>query len=72
MTEIDSGILSQLNTQLTFALGNADERRSAVHNAAADIGGFVQELQVLSPGQAILSTSFKDVPLPIQIPAYQG
>jgi len=70
VSEIDKGVLTQLNTELTLALGNADERREAVRNASADLGGFAQELQVLGRGQAILSTSFRDVALPIQVPNY--
>ena len=70
VSEIDKGILTQLNTELTMALGNADERREAVRNASADLGGFAQELQVMGRGQAILSTSFRDVALPIQAPNY--
>lgn len=70
VSEIDKGVLTQLNTELTLALGNADERREAVRNASADLGGFAQELQVLGRGQAILSTSFRDVALPIQAPNY--
>lgn len=70
VTEIDHGVLSQLNTQLTMALGNADERREAVRGAAADLGGFGQELQVLGRGQTLLTTSFRDVALPVQVPEY--
>ncbi len=70
VSEIDKGILTQINTELTMALGNADERREAVRNASADLGGFAQELQVMGRGQAILSTSFRDVALPIQAPNY--
>ena len=70
VSEIDGGILTQLNTQITLALGNADERREAVRCAAADLESFSQELQVLARGQAILSTSFRDIALPIQVPLY--
>ena len=70
VSEIDQGVLTQLNTQLTMALGNADERREAVRAAAADIGGFAQELQVLDKGQFVMSTSLRDVALPVQVPPY--
>lgn len=70
VTEIDGGILTQLNTQITMALGNADERREAIRATSADIGNFVQELQVLDRGQLLLSTSLRDVALPIQVPDF--
>ena len=70
VSEIDAGVLTQLNTQLTMALGNADERREAVRAASSDIGGFAQELQVLDRGQLLLSTSLRDIALPVQIPNY--
>lgn len=70
VTEIDNGILSQINTEITMALGNEDERRAAVHTASNDIFPFKHELQVMGTGQAILSASYKGVPLPIQIPEF--
>lgn len=70
VSEIDRGILTQLNSQFAMVLGNADERREAVKTAACDIGGFAHELQVLGRGQLILSTSFRDVAVPIEVPAY--
>ncbi|MBM4366144.1 MAG: ATP-binding protein, partial [Deltaproteobacteria bacterium] len=70
VSEIDKGILTQLNTQLAMALGNADERREAVRTAASDIGGFASELQVLDRGQFVLSTSLRDVALPVQVPDF--
>jgi DNA helicase HerA-like ATPase len=70
VTEIDNGILSQLNTELNMAMGNEEERRAAVQTASNDIYPFKRELQVMSVGQAILSASYKRVPLPIQIPEF--
>jgi len=70
VTEIDSGILTQLNSQITMALGNADERREAVRTASADIADFEHELQVLDRGQLLLSTSLRDIALPIQVPNF--
>lgn len=71
ITEIDSGILSQLNTEITLALGNEDERNAAVRTASNDIWGFKRELQVMGLGQALLTASYKDIPLPIQIPEFK-
>jgi hypothetical protein len=70
VTEIDAGVLTQLNTQLTLALGNADERREAVRSASSDIGGFIQELQVLDRGQLLFSSSLRDIALPVQVPNF--
>jgi DNA helicase HerA-like ATPase len=70
VSEIDAGVLTQLNTQLTLALGNADERREAIRTAASDIGGFAQELQVFGRGQLLLSSSLRDIALPVQVPSY--
>jgi len=67
VSEIDNGVLTQLNTQLMMALGNADERREAVHAASTDIGGYTKELQVLARGQLLLSSSLRDIALPVQL-----
>jgi len=72
VSEIDQGVLTQLNTQLTLALGNADERREAIRAAAADLSEFGQELQVLGKGQLILTSSLRDIALPIQVPHFDG
>lgn len=71
VTEIDQGILSQINTEITMALGNEDERQAAIHSASNDIWPFRRELQVMSTGQAVLSASYKSVPLPLQIPEFE-
>jgi hypothetical protein len=71
VTEIDKGILSQLNTELNLALGNEDERKAAVATASNDIFPFRRELQVMGVGQAILSASYKNLPLALQIPEFQ-
>jgi len=50
--------LTQINTELTMALGNEQERREAIRNASADLSGFERELQVMSKGQALVSASY--------------
>lgn len=70
VTAIDPGILTQLNTELTMGLGNEDERRAAIRNASGDLTGFERELLLLGKGQILLTTTFKDVPVPVQVPAY--
>jgi uncharacterized protein len=70
VTAIDPGILTQLNTELTMGLGNEDERRAAIRNASGDLTGFERELLLLGKGQILLTTTFKDVPVPVQVPEY--
>ena len=70
VTEIDQGILTQINTELTMALGNEEERRAAIRNASCDLMGFERELQVMGKGQAIISASYRDIPLPTQAPNF--
>ncbi len=72
VTAIDQGILTQINTELTMALGNEEERRAAVRNASADLTGFERELQVMGKGQALATASYRDIPLPIQAPNYDA
>ncbi|MFC1837203.1 ATP-binding protein [Thermodesulfobacteriota bacterium] len=67
VSEIDQGVLTQLNTELIMSLGNENERKEAIKNASSDLMGFERELQVMGKGQVITSASFKDIPLPIQI-----
>lgn len=69
VSEIDQGILTQLNTELNMALGNENERREAIRNASADLAGFERELQILGKGQVILTASYKEMPLPVQVSA---
>jgi hypothetical protein len=40
MTSIDESILTQINTELTIALGNGEERRAGIRNASWDLMGF--------------------------------
>jgi hypothetical protein len=72
VTEIDHGVLTQLNTELTMSLGNEGERKEAIRNASADLFGFERELQVMGRGQAIVSASYKDIPLPVETPNYDS
>ena len=70
VSEIDSGVLTQINTELTMALGNEMERREAIKNASIDMQGFERELQVMGKGQVIVTASYKDMPLPTQVPDF--
>jgi hypothetical protein len=53
-----------------MSLGNEDERRAAIQNASADLRGFEQELQVLGRGQAVMSASYREMPLPLAVPDF--
>jgi DNA helicase HerA-like ATPase len=66
VSDIDTGVLTHRNTQITMALGHAGERREAVRAASADIGGFAQKQQVLDRRQWLLSSSPRDIAPPIQ------
>ncbi|MGZ0710101.1 ATP-binding protein [Coraliomargarita sp. W4R53] len=72
VTAIDQGILTQINTELTMALGNEEERRSAIRNASSDLAGFERELQVMGKGQSLITASYRDIPLPTQAPNYDS
>lgn len=70
VTAIDEGILTQINTEITMALGNETERKEAIRNASADLYGFEKELQVMDKGQTILTASYRDVSIPVQAPKF--
>jgi uncharacterized protein DUF87 len=70
VSEIDQGILTQINTEINMALGNELERKEAIKNASSDLYGFERELQILGKGQAIVSASYKDIPIPTQTPDF--
>lgn len=72
VSSIDEGILTQLNSEITLALGNESERRQAIKNASADLYGFEKELQVMGKGQAVFTASYRDVPLPVQAPLFDA
>lgn len=73
MSAIDAGVLTQTNTELIMSLGNENERREAIRNASADpVPGFERELQVMGRGQLLLTGSYSDVPLPVQVPSFDA
>lgn len=49
-SEINQGVLTQINDELTMALSNETEQRKAMCNASADLQGFERELQVMCRG----------------------
>lgn len=72
VSAIDSGVLTQTNTELIMGLGNENERREAIRNASADLAGFERELQVMGKGQLLATGSYNDVPLPVQVPDFDA
>jgi len=70
LTVLDNVILSQLNTQINMALGNDEEIRAAVRNASEDISRFEREFRVLNRGEAIVTASYRDLPLVVKIPLF--
>lgn len=70
VSAIDGGVLTQINTELTMSLGNENERREAIRNASADLAGFERELQVMARGQLLVTGSYNDVPLPVQVASF--
>jgi len=72
ISAIDQRILTQINTELTMSLGNENERKEAIRNASADLLGFEKELQVMGRGQVIISASYRDIPLTVQIPEFDN
>lgn len=70
VSEIDQGVLTQINTELTMSLGNENERREATKNASSDLMGFERELQVMGNGEVLLTASYRDIPLPLLVPKF--
>ena len=60
-------ILANTNTELNMMLGNEIEIRQAIINASNNITGYENEFKVLSRGEAILTNSLKNIPLPVKV-----
>jgi DNA helicase HerA-like ATPase len=67
---LDNVILSQMNTQINLRLGNEKEIRACIENASVNISGFETEFRVMARGEAILTASYRELPLPISIPLF--
>ncbi|MDF1538029.1 MAG: ATP-binding protein [Candidatus Thorarchaeota archaeon] len=67
---LDNVILSQMNTEINLRLGNEREIRACIENASVSITGFENEFRVMSRGEAILTASYRELPLPVKIPLY--
>ena len=60
-------ILANTNTELNMMLGNEIEIRQAITNASNNIMGYENEFKVLGRGEAILTNSLKNIPLPVKV-----
>ncbi len=67
---LDNVILSQTNTQINLRLGNEREIQASIDNASVNISGFEQEFRVMSRGEAMVTASYRDMPLPVRIPFF--
>ncbi len=67
---LDNVILSQMNTEINLRLGNEREIRACIENASVNITGFENEFRVMSRGEAIVTASYRELPLPVKIPLY--
>ncbi len=67
ISSMESLILANTNTELNMMLGNEIEIRQAIVNASNNITGYENEFKVLSRGEAILTNSLKNIPLPVKV-----
>jgi len=70
VTAIDNTILSNMNTEINLKLGNDEEIRAAIRNASINISGFEREFKVMNRGEAILTASYREMPIPLRIPKF--
>jgi DNA helicase HerA-like ATPase len=67
---LDNVILSQMNTEINLRLGNEREIKACIENASVNISGFENEFRVMSRGEAIVTASYRELPLPVKIPLF--
>jgi DNA helicase HerA-like ATPase len=67
---LDNVILSQMNTEINLRLGNEHEIKACIENASVNISGFENEFRVMSRGEAIVTASYRELPLPVKIPLF--
>lgn len=67
---LDNVILSQMNTQVNLRLGNEHEIQACVDNASINISGMENEFRVMARGEAILTASYRELPLPVRVPLF--
>ena len=67
---LDNVILSQMNTEINLRMGNEREIRACIDNASVNISGFENEFRVMARGEALLTASYRELPLPVKIPLF--
>jgi len=67
---LDNVILSQMNTEVNLRLGNEREIQACIENASVNISGFEDEFRVMARGEAIVTASYRELPLPVRIPLF--
>ncbi len=67
---LDNVILSQMNTEINLRLGNEREIKACIDNASVNISGFEGEFRVMARGEAIVTASYRELPLPVRIPLF--
>jgi len=67
---LDNVILSQMNTEINLRLGNEREIQACIDNASVNISGFQNEFRVMARGEALLTASYREMPLPVRIPLF--
>lgn len=67
ITSMEPIILANTNTELNMMLGNENEVRQAIMNASNNLLGYDNEFKVLGRGEAILTNSLRNVPIPVKV-----
>ena len=67
ITSMEPVILANTNTEINMMLGNDIEIKQAILNASNNISGYEHEFKVLSRGEAILTNSLRNVPIPVKV-----
>ncbi|OYT29917.1 MAG: hypothetical protein B6U95_01650 [Thermofilum sp. ex4484_82] len=70
VTPIDNTILSQINTEINMQLGNEREIEAAINNASKNLRGYQTEFRILRKGDALLTASYRMMPIPIHVPLF--
>ncbi len=67
---IPKEILSQLNTKIILGTPAPNDRKALIESAAHDISGEDKEIQMLDKGEAIITSPFIPIPIPVKIFLY--
>ncbi|MHA1892924.1 MAG: ATP-binding protein [Candidatus Helarchaeota archaeon] len=72
VSSIHPALLSQINTQISLALGNSSEIDLAIKSSSRDISEFKSEFKVLNRGEGIITTSYKNLPFVFKAPLFDN